>query len=394
MTKKLVVACASALVVVILVIVAGAASVTMSLAAFSSSSQSHSCTRSVVASPSGGTVPAQLAVTNSKGEILTLGAKQLQNASQMIATARSMNVSDKGLTVMVITALQESKFWMYANSGVPESLVYPHDKVGADHDSVNPFQQRANWGSVQQRMDLAYATEAFFGGPAGPNGGSPRGLFDIPGWEDMEPGDAAQAVQVSAFPDAYAQWLPAAQTILDTVSGAAGGSCTGGGAASGAAVLPLTTPLTMTDDFGPRTAPTAGASSWHPAVDRHNSPNPCGQPVYAVMEGTVTESSRLYLSVKHPDGFVISYLHTHKSERLVDVGAKVTAGQQIAVVGNEAPSTGCHLDLRINVKDNTNPQVAALPVDADNAPGWVNPEDFLAIFGVTLCPTDWSKRTY
>ncbi|WP_316310911.1 hypothetical protein, partial [Clavibacter michiganensis] len=59
MTKKLVDACASALVVVMLVIVAGAASVTLSLAAFSSSSQSHSCTRSVVARASRGTVHAQ-----------------------------------------------------------------------------------------------------------------------------------------------------------------------------------------------------------------------------------------------------------------------------------------------------------------------------------------------
>lgn len=390
MTKKLI-----AIVVFVILLIggvgaAGAASVSMSLAALASGGQS--CVPSGVSVAGGGSVPGELALTTTRGDILVLGVKQLQNASQVLATARTLNISEEGLTVMLITALQESKFWLYANGTVPDSLNYPHDQVGSDHDSVNVFQQRANWGSVEDRMDLSYATKAFFGGPTGPNGGSPAGLLDKAGWEDMDPGEAAQAVQVSAFPDAYEQWVPAAKTLLDALGGGSS-SCTGG-SATGTVVMPLDTPFNMTSDFGPRDSPTAGASTWHAAIDLQNWPNPCGKPVYAMMDGTVTENSRLYLSVQHADGFVISYLHTYKSERMVGVGATVVAGQQIGLVGNEGPSTGCHLDVRINVTDNTNPQVAALPIDTVNAPGMVEPEEFFALYGLTVCPPDWCKRIY
>jgi hypothetical protein len=72
-----------------------------------------------------------------------------------------------------------------------------------DADSVGLFQQRpgAGWGSREQIMDPHYAADAFFGGSAAP---SPPGLVDINGWPSMALGDAAQAVQVSAFPDRYA----------------------------------------------------------------------------------------------------------------------------------------------------------------------------------------------
>jgi murein DD-endopeptidase MepM/ murein hydrolase activator NlpD len=349
----------------------------------------------VDAVPAGG-VSDSLTLQTTNGDTLILGANQLQNARQIVATARSINIPDPGLTVMMITVLQESKLQMYANDSVPGSLDYPHDVVGSDLDSVGLFQQRPGWGTVQERMDVTYSTEAFFGGPTGPNGGTPAGLLDIEGWETMAPGAAAQAVQVSAFPDAYDQWIPAAQQLLQSLGVADGfGNCLTGivsGTVSGTVVMPLTTPFVMTSDFGPRSSPTAGASSWHPAVDLQNLPNPCGQSVFAMMEGTVTESSRLYLSIQHPDGFVISYLHTSKGKRIVDVGDVVTPGQLIALVGNEAPSTGCHLDVRVNIEDNTNPQIAALPRDAVNAPGWVNPEDFFALYGLTLCPAEWCKR--
>lgn len=184
-------------------------------------------------------------------------------------------------------------------------------------------------------------------------------------------------------------------TITSAAAGAGGGPVTGTGAA-----YPLDLPINMTEDFGPRPCPVYGAgggcdaSTWHAAVDLiHNSPS-CGDPVYAVLPGEVTLSNSLYLSIKHPDGYVISYLHMYKSQRLVDVGDRVTAGQQIGVVGNVYPSSGCHLDLRVNVAANTNPAVAALPIPSD-APGpWVDPEEFLALFGIELCPPGECLRLY
>ena len=96
----------------------------------------------------------------------------------------------------LMTALVESgdPMKMYANNRVPESLNYRHDAVGSDHDSVGLFQQRDNgaWGTVAQRMDPYESAKMFY---------RELSKFD---WQSMEPGDAAQKVQRSAFPDRYA----------------------------------------------------------------------------------------------------------------------------------------------------------------------------------------------
>ncbi|MEV6412209.1 hypothetical protein [Kribbella sp. NPDC051718] len=99
--------------------------------------------------------------------------------------------------VALMTALQESQL---------QNLSY------GDRDSVGLFQQRpaAGWGSVEQIMDPRYAAEAFFGGVNPPD---PPGLVDINGWPSMSYNDAAQAVQVSGFPDAYGQHEEAAKNI-------------------------------------------------------------------------------------------------------------------------------------------------------------------------------------
>jgi hypothetical protein len=58
---------------------------------------------------------------------------------------------------------------------------------------------------------------AFYGGPSNPNKGSTRGLLDIAGWEGLTFTQAAQAVQISAYPDAYAQWESSAQAWLAAI---------------------------------------------------------------------------------------------------------------------------------------------------------------------------------
>lgn len=96
----------------------------------------------------------------------------------------------------LMTALVESgdPMKMYANRSVPESLNYRHDAIGSDHDSVGLFQQRNNgaWGTVAQRMNAFESAKMFY---------RELSKFD---WKSMEPGDAAQKVQRSAFPDRYA----------------------------------------------------------------------------------------------------------------------------------------------------------------------------------------------
>ncbi len=349
------------------------------------------------AAPAVSVAPQSIEIPNGRGGKVTLNEKQIAIATRIITVGRDLGISDKGLKIALMTALQESVLRMYANSSVPESLNYPHDAVGSDHDSVNPFQQRVSgWGTVAELMNLDYSIKAFFGGPTGPNGGSPRGLLDIRGWESLAPGVAAQRVQVSAFPDAYDKWEPAAEHLIATLGeGIIGGGCSG--SIDGEIQLPLRSDYNMTSGYGPRSSGVPGASTWHAAVDLQRWPNPCGDPVYAILPGKVVLSSALWLSIEHADGYVVSYLHMYKSQRLVDVGDIVEAGQQIGVVGNVPPSGGCHLDLRINVANNTNPEVAKLilsqndtrlprPATLPEHQNFVNPEDFFELWGVDLCP--------
>ncbi|WP_405111228.1 peptidase M23 [Micromonospora sp. NBC_01405] len=121
---------------------------------------------------------------------------QMANAKVIVRTGKAMGVPRRGLVIAVATAMQESNLYNVASGVLPESQKYPHQGVGWDHDSVGLFQQRASsgWGEVGQLMDPAFATRQFL-----------AALQQIPGWRDLPLTVAAQAVQISAYPDLYAQ---------------------------------------------------------------------------------------------------------------------------------------------------------------------------------------------
>ncbi len=181
-----------------------------------------------------GPVPHTLRATNTNGETVTLNEQQLTRAATIIATGKAQSVPARGQLIALMTALTESSLRVLSNTtAYPGSADRPNDGNGSDHDSLGMFQQRpaAGWGAVNYLMDPVWSSRAFYGGLTGPNHGSPRGLLDIPDWQTLDPGDAAQAVQVSAYPDRYAVNQPVAETILATLSGAtltAGLSCTDG----------------------------------------------------------------------------------------------------------------------------------------------------------------------
>lgn len=162
-----------------------------------------------------------LTVPGPDGVPISVDSQQLSIAGSYLSVGASLGVSERGIQVSIMVALQESGLRMLANPSVPESLSMPHDGLGYDHDSLGSAQQRpgAGWGSVQELMTPSYNAEAFFGGPRGPNHGSPPGLLDIPGWTSMSLGQAAQAVQVSAFPERYDRWAPSALAIMASVNG-------------------------------------------------------------------------------------------------------------------------------------------------------------------------------
>ena len=128
------------------------------------------------------------------GEVLAeLSIEQAENAAIIAATGVRRDLPARAVSIALATAYQESKI---------------RNLDHGDRDSLGLFQQRPSqgWGTPEQIMDADRSTRVFFGGPSDPNGAVTRGLLDIPGWESLSFTAAAQAVQISAYPDRYGQW--------------------------------------------------------------------------------------------------------------------------------------------------------------------------------------------
>jgi len=133
--------------------------------------------------------------------ITVLGADSQVQARTIISVGRTLGVSDYGIVIALSAAMQESSM---------RNINYGH------LDSVGLFQQRpsSGWGTVAQLTTPEYAARLFFGGPSNPNVGKTRGLLDISGWSSMTVTQAAQKVQKSAYPEAYAKWESSARYWL------------------------------------------------------------------------------------------------------------------------------------------------------------------------------------
>lgn len=149
-------------------------------------------------------------------------------AHEIANQAKTMGLDKLAAKIGIATALVESgnPLKMYANRAVPESLSYRHDALGSDYDSVGLFQQRNNgaWGTVKDRMTPAASAKMFFAKLQG---------FD---YKSMDPGAAAQKVQVSAFPDRYGKKMAEAERLLSST-----GVFDRGGLARGIGFLPKAT---------------------------------------------------------------------------------------------------------------------------------------------------------
>ncbi|MET9185112.1 NlpC/P60 family protein [Streptomyces tendae] len=125
---------------------------------------------------------------------LDLPAEQIPNAQTIVATGISLDVPKKGQVIAIATAMQESRL-RNLNSG--------------DRDSLGLFQQRPSqgWGTAQQIRDPVYASEQFY-----------KRLLKVDGWQQMKVTQAAQAVQKSGYPDAYAQWEDLATALQTAIA--------------------------------------------------------------------------------------------------------------------------------------------------------------------------------
>ncbi len=142
------------------------------------------------------------------GPVVTLDAEQSANARTVIEVGQHMAVPAAAMVVAIAAAMQESGL---------RNLAY------GDRDSLGLFQQRPSqgWGSPAQLLDPRYAAARFY-----------TALLDVPDWQRLPIAAAAQAVQRSAFPSAYARWAGDAAHIVSTLSASAGAAS---GCAAGAA---------------------------------------------------------------------------------------------------------------------------------------------------------------
>jgi cell wall-associated NlpC family hydrolase len=142
---------------------------------------------------------------------------QLSNARIIYDVSVTMGLPQQAAVIAEATAMQES------------GLVNLPDGTS---DSLGLFQQRPSqgWGTPAQIMQPVYAATRFY-----------EALIDVPGWQSLALTDAAQAVQGSAAPGAYAKWESLADSLVATFSGNADNCLTDNGTVvpqSGATRLP------------------------------------------------------------------------------------------------------------------------------------------------------------
>jgi cell wall-associated NlpC family hydrolase len=129
-----------------------------------------------------------------------LDGGQARNARTVVGVGQRLGLPSRGLVVAVAAALQESDL---------RNLGY------GDRDSLGLFQQRPSqgWGSPAQILDPRYAATSFY-----------TALLAVPDWQQLPIAVAAQAVQHSAFPDAYGRWENEAIRIVAMITDSSEGS--------------------------------------------------------------------------------------------------------------------------------------------------------------------------
>ncbi|HMG26598.1 MAG TPA: hypothetical protein VKH36_07260 [Acidimicrobiia bacterium] len=137
------------------------------------------------------------------GVTYTMSPEQTSHATTIAAVGKRMGVPDHAVAIALAAALQESKLYNLEHG---------------DRDSLGLFQQRPSqgWGTASEVLTPHYAASAFY-----------RHLERVDGWQTMPVTTAAQRVQRSGAPSAYAQWEHEARAIAQAATGEipAGLSC-------------------------------------------------------------------------------------------------------------------------------------------------------------------------
>ncbi|WP_338700182.1 heavy metal transporter [Streptomyces sp. Q6] len=174
---------------------------------------------------------------NGDGASYEFTSEQAVNAATIAAVGTSRGMPERAVTIALATALQESGLRNIRHG---------------DRDSLGLFQQRPSegWGSEKQIMDPVYAADRFY-----------AHLDKIPGYSRLPLTVAAQRVQRSGYPQAYAKHEPDATLLSASLTGRAAASLTCEGRPSGAegarAGDPAQVKAALVRDFGKGVAPSA-----------------------------------------------------------------------------------------------------------------------------------------
>lgn len=172
-----------------------------------------------------------------------LGADQTPHAAHAAGAAIQRQLPARAITIALATMMQESGM---------RNLDY------GDRDSLGLYQQRPSqgWGSEAEVQDPVYATAKFY-----------DSLVQVPGYQDLAITEAAQAVQRSGFPDAYAQHEKLSRAWASALAGYDGRSIdcywpdTQSWRTATYAVAQLDFPTLLARDLGLHAQPTAAAGS-------------------------------------------------------------------------------------------------------------------------------------
>lgn len=164
------------------------------------------------------------AILGEQSEALT--AEQAGYAAIISAVTESRDLPARATTIALATAMQESSL---------RNLDY------GDRDSLGLFQQRPSmgWGTEEEIQDPYYSTNTFL-----------DSLMALDGWQDMEVTVAAQRVQRSAFPDAYANWETLARLWASALRGQTGGIAVTCDVGDGTGTTAQDFAARVTQDFG------------------------------------------------------------------------------------------------------------------------------------------------
>jgi peptidoglycan DL-endopeptidase CwlO len=140
-----------------------------------------------------------------------LGPTTSGPAGSGAADAAKLTGEQKSTVTKIITIGKKRKLparaWQVAiQAGMTESGLRSLDY--GDRDSLGIFQMRPSmgWGTPEQVTDPEYAINKFF-----------DVLLAVPNWRDQRPGESAQDVERSAFPDRYHEWEPMAAHLIGNV---------------------------------------------------------------------------------------------------------------------------------------------------------------------------------